>query len=75
MEIINYYADVCARDSDSDIEIREEEEDRDFADNNTEIENNRSDYYGLTNVARSISDAENDAFSETDLEAFKIERG
>ena len=39
----------------------------------TEVENNVPDYNGLTNVTRSISDAESYAFPETDLAAFQNE--
>lgn len=56
MEFINYYADVGDRDSDSEADLRENKEGQD----NTEIENNPSDYYGLLNITRNISDSEND---------------
>lgn len=67
MEFINYYADVGDRDSDSEAELRENKEGQD----NTEIENNPSDYYGLLNITRNISDCGNDPFLETDLEGYR----
>ena len=67
MEFINYYADVGDRDSDSEAKLRENKEDQDY----TEIENNPSDYYGLLNITRNISDCENDPFLETDLEGYR----
>lgn len=72
MEFINY-AGVSENDSDSDnSELRESVNDCDFIDD-TKIENNPSDYYDLTDAKRSISYAENDAFSEKDLALFQIE--
>lgn len=36
-------------------------------DDETEMVQNPSDYYGLSNVNSSFSDAENDAFSDEDI--------
>ena len=54
MEYINYYADVSDSDSGSEAEVKKNKEDQDFIDD-TEIENNSSDYYGMLNVTRTIS--------------------
>ena len=40
-----------------------------FVDDSTP-DRNPSDYYGFTNVTRSVSSAEEDAFSESDVEKF-----
>ena len=72
MEYLNCYVEV----SDDSDENKQEQEIiakvslDNFIDDNTEIENNLSDYYGLTNITRSISDAKKDAFSESDIEDF-----
>ena len=41
-----------------------------FIDNGTEIKNNPSDYYDITNVIRSVFNAEEEAFLQSDGDAF-----
>ena len=41
-----------------------------FIDNGTEIKNNPSDYYDLTNVIRSVFNAEEEASLQLDVDAF-----
>ena len=65
MQFIDYYADVCGSDTNDNNNKKVSEEpayDREVIDD-TEIENDPSDYYDLTNVTRSASEAEEDAFS------------
>ena len=74
MESLDYYADVSGSDTNDDddsIKCVSEEStyDREYIDD-TEIVNNPSDYYGLTNVTRSVSDAEGDVSSQSDIDAF-----
>ena len=69
IEFVNYYAEVSKSNDDSKLDVEENKEDQDLIDD-TEIKNNPSDYYGILNVTRSVSDAENDARSETDSKTF-----
>lgn len=72
MEFIDYYTDVSGSDADGNSN-RENSEESTYGHifiENTEIQNNLSGYYGLTNVTKSTSDAEEDAFSESDTNAF-----
>ena len=70
MEFINYYTYLSGSYSDSDhTDIRESLQDREFIDD-SDIENNPSDYYDLNNVSRFISDVKYEAFLESDLAAF-----
>ena len=71
MEYLDWYAEVS---NDFDESEQEQEDDQvsltNFIDDNSEIDNSVSDYYGLTNITQSISDAENDVFSGSDIEDF-----
>lgn len=71
MEFVNF----CASDSDDSNRENESEkqlsaDDQDFIDD-TEIDQNPSDYYGLTNVTRSFSHARNDAQSDDEIERYE----
>ena len=47
-----------------------------FIDDDFQINNNKpSDYYGFTNITRTVSDAEEDAFSVFDVDDFLNEFG
>ena len=70
IEFINDYADVSSDNDDNNDDIKNEKVDLDNFIDDTEIENNPSDFCGLSNVKRSLSDAEEDAFSESDIEVF-----
>ena len=71
MENLDCYVDVNCDFNESE---QEQENDQvslnDFIDDDSETDNNPSDYYGLTNIRRSISDAENDAFFGSYIEEF-----
>lgn len=71
MENLDCYVDVNCDFNESE---QEQENDQvslnDFIDDDSETDNNPSDYYGLTNIRRSISDAEDDAFFGSDIEEF-----
>ena len=46
-------------------------EDEDFIYGSTEIENNTlSDYYSLTNITRTLSNAKEDVFSQSNMGSF-----
>ena len=70
IEYINDYADVSSDNDGNNDDIKNEKVDLDNFIDDTEIENNPSDFCGLSNVKRSFSDAEEDAFSESDIEVF-----
>ena len=74
MENLDCYVDVNCDFNESE---QEQENDQvslnDFIDDDSETDNNPSDYYGLTNIRRSISDAEDDAFFGSDIEEFLVE--
>lgn len=72
MKFIHYYTDV----SGSYTNVGDDDDSNEislsllkFIDD-TEIQNNPSDYYCLKNVTTSVSDAERDAFSQSDVDAF-----
>ena len=71
MEYLDCYAEVS---SDFDESEQERKDDQvslnNFIDEDSEMDNKSSDYYGLTNITRSISDPEDDAFSESYIEDF-----
>ena len=71
MEYLDCYAEVS---SDFDESEKEQKDDQvslnNFIDEDSEMDNKTSDYYGLTNITRSMSDAEDDAFSESNIEDF-----
>ena len=70
MEFIDYYTDLSGSDTD---DIGKDDNNevslslRKFIDDDNDIENNPLDYYDLTNVTRSVSNAEGDAFLQLDL--------
>ena len=74
MENLDCYVDVNCDFNESE---QEQEHDQvslnDFIDGDSETDNNPSDYYGLTNIRRSISHAEDDAFFGSDIEEFLVE--
>ena len=71
MEYLDCYAEVS---SDFDESEKEQKDDQvslnNFIDEDSEMDNKTSDYYDLTNITRSMSDAEDDAFSESNIEDF-----
>ena len=64
MDYINYYTDVSGDSSEGETEdiLKENENEKGFF-NDREVEYDPSDYYGLTNASRTLSDAKNDAIS------------
>ena len=71
MEFFNFYASG-SDDSDSGNEAEDQSnaDDQDFI-GNIKIDQNPSDYYGLTKVTRSFFDTENNAFSDDDIGRYK----
>ena len=63
MDFFNHYADVRNIVIDWVVEVEENK-----IIDSTEIKNEFWDYYGLLNVTRFISNDENDALSDTDLQ-------
>ena len=65
------FVEQCAEDGQvSDSSLVENEEDEIFLDDLTQIESQPSDYFGLRNVESSVSSAEEDVFSHSDVAYF-----
>ena len=71
MEFVEQYAEVSDEDGQvSDSSLVEDEEDENFLDDLTQTESQPSDYFGLRNVESSVSSAEEDVFSQSDVTYF-----
>ena len=71
MEYINFYRSYTDdSNGGSQVEEKSNADDRVFIDN-SKIDQNFSNYYGLNNVTRSFCDTENNAFSDDDSERYK----
>ena len=71
MEFMNYYAKISDH-SGSDMNFKtEDDRDAKFIEDETNINQNSSDYYGLTNINRLFSDPENEMFSEDYIERYE----
>ena len=71
MEFMNYYAKINDH-SGSDMNFKtEDDRDAKFIEDETNINQNSSDYYGLTNINRLFSDPENEMFSEDYIERYE----
>ena len=66
MDYLNYYNDVSDDSSEGETKdiLKENENNKGFI-NDREIEYDPSNYYGLTNASRTLSDAKNNAISHT----------